>query len=64
MSKLNLLQLHTAVNELTVTNAAASGNAPSVSATGGDTNIDLNLTAKGIRPSFILMVLGKIQSLD
>jgi hypothetical protein len=36
-----------AVNELTVTNAA-TGNAPSVSATGGDTNIDLNLTPKGI----------------
>jgi hypothetical protein len=35
-----------AVNEVTVTNAA-TGNAPSVSATGGDTNIDLQLTAKG-----------------
>ena len=36
-----------AVNELTVTNAA-TGNAPEVSATGGDTNVDLNLTPKGI----------------
>ena len=36
-----------AVNELTVTNAA-TGNAPNVSATGGDTNVDLNLTPKGI----------------
>ena len=36
-----------AVNELTVTNAA-TGNAPEISATGGDTNVDLNLTPKGI----------------
>ena len=36
-----------AVNELTATNAA-TGNAPEVSATGTDTNIDLNLTPKGI----------------
>jgi len=35
-----------AVNELTVTNAATTG-APSVAATGGDTNISLNLVAKG-----------------
>jgi hypothetical protein len=35
-----------AVNEVTLTNAAA-GNAPSLSATGGDTNISLNLVAKG-----------------
>lgn len=35
-----------AVNELTVTNAA-TGNAPSLSATGDDTNINLNLVAKG-----------------
>ena len=35
-----------AVNELTITNAA-TGNAPSLSATGDDTNIDLELTAKG-----------------
>ena len=35
-----------AVNEITVTNSAAN-NAPSISATGGDTNIDLNLAAKG-----------------
>jgi len=36
-----------AVNQLDVTNAA-TGNAPEVSATGGDTNVDLNLTPKGI----------------
>jgi hypothetical protein len=35
-----------AVNELTLANAAAGG-APSLSATGGDTNINLNLVAKG-----------------
>jgi hypothetical protein len=35
-----------AVNEITVSNSAAN-NAPSISATGGDTNIDLNLAAKG-----------------
>jgi hypothetical protein len=36
-----------AVNEFTVTNAA-TGNAPALSATGDDTNIDLNLTPKGV----------------
>jgi hypothetical protein len=36
----------TAVNEVTVTNAAAS-NGPEISATGDDTNIDLKLTPKG-----------------
>lgn len=35
-----------AVNELTITNAATGAGA-SLSATGGDTNIDLNLTPKG-----------------
>ena len=35
-----------AVNEVTLTNAA-TGNAPSLSATGNDTNINLNLVAKG-----------------
>jgi len=51
----------TAVNEITVTNAAASGT-PNISATGDDTNIDLNLTAKGLgRVTF--NGTGKIQSL-
>jgi hypothetical protein len=36
-----------AVNEITVANAATT-NAPNVSVTGSDTNIDLNLTPKGI----------------
>jgi hypothetical protein len=35
-----------AVNEITLANAAA-GSAPSLTATGGDTNISLNLVAKG-----------------
>ena len=35
-----------AVNELTVANAA-TGNGPTISATGSDTNISVNLTAKG-----------------
>lgn len=35
-----------AVNELTLANAA-TGNAPTLSATGGDTNINLNISAKG-----------------
>ena len=35
-----------AVNEITVANAA-TGNAPTISATGGDTNIDITLTPKG-----------------
>jgi hypothetical protein len=49
-----------AVNEMTATNAA-TGNAPELSATGGDTNVDLNLTPKGIgRVTFNGQ--GKIQS--
>jgi|TARA_A100000172_G_scaffold35442_1_gene21548 hypothetical protein len=49
-----------AVNEFTVANAA-TGNAPAISATGGDTNIDLNLTPKGTgRATFNGQ--GKIQS--
>jgi len=49
-----------AVNEFTVANAA-TGNAPEISATGGDSNIDLNLTPKGVgRATFNGQ--GKIQS--
>ena len=49
-----------AVNEFTVTNAA-TGNAPSIAATGGDSNIDLNLTPKGVgRATFNGQ--GKIES--
>lgn len=35
-----------AVNEITVTNAA-TGNGPTIESTGGDTNIDLNIKSKG-----------------
>jgi hypothetical protein len=49
-----------AINEFTVKNAAV-GNAPDLQATGDDTNIDLNLTPKGIgRATFNGQ--GKIQS--
>lgn len=36
-----------AVNEITVANAA-TGNGPTISATGGDTNIDINIAGKGV----------------
>lgn len=39
-------QTASAVNEITVKNAA-TGNAPQIQATGGDTNVDLNLVPKG-----------------
>ncbi len=45
--QLTFLTTGSAVNELTVANAA-TGNSPSLAATGGDTNIDLTLSAKGI----------------
>lgn len=41
-----LVTTASAVNEVTLTNAAA-GNAPKLSATGGDTNINLQLAGKG-----------------
>jgi hypothetical protein len=47
-----------AVNEISVTNAATT-NPPAISATGGDTNIDLNLTPKGI--GRIILGAGKVQ---
>ena len=50
-----------AVNELTVVNAA-TGNAPQVQATGGDTNVDMTLTPKGIG-RVVLNGGGKIQQL-
>ena len=49
-----------AVNEFQITNAA-TGNAPEIAATGGDSNIDLTLTPKGVgRATFNGQ--GKIQS--
>lgn len=41
-----------AVNEITVTNAAGGGT-PTISATGGDTNIGLNLVSKGSSSVFV-----------
>ena len=49
-----------AVNEISVTNAA-TGNGPTVSATGGDTNLDLNINPKGI--GRVTLGAGKIQQL-
>jgi len=49
-----------AVNELTVANAA-TGDGPILSATGGDTNVDLNLTPKGTG-KVIFNGQGKIES--
>ena len=47
-----------AVNEISVTNAATT-NPPAISATGGDTDIDLNLTPKGI--GRVVLGAGAIQ---
>jgi hypothetical protein len=49
-----------AVNEVTVTNAA-TGDAPAISATGGDSNVDVNITPKGTGE---LKVDGKIKSIN
>ena len=49
-----------AVNEVTIANAA-TGTGPTISATGGDTNIDLKLTPKGTGNTFITsnsLILG------
>ena len=45
-----------AVNQIDVTNAA-TGNGPTISSTGGDTNINLNLTPKG---SGVVMIDGNV----
>jgi len=49
-----------AVNEFSVTNAATS-NSPALSVTGGDSNIDMTLTPKGI--GRVTLGAGKIQQL-
>jgi len=43
---IKITAIGSAVNEITIINAA-TGNGPTISATGNDTNIDLNLTPKG-----------------
>lgn len=49
-----------AVNEISVTNQA-TGSGPDISATGGDTNIDLNINGKGL--GRVTLGAGKIQQL-
>ena len=61
LEQIKFVTTGSAVNEFSVTNAAA-GNAPALSATGGDTNIDLTLTPKGIG-RVTLNGGGKIQQL-
>jgi hypothetical protein len=61
LEQIKFVTTASAVNELSVTNAA-TGNAPNLSATGGDTNIDLNLTPKGIGRA-TLNGLGKINAI-
>lgn len=43
---LSFIETGSAINEITITNAA-TGNGPTLSATGDDTDIDLNLVSKG-----------------
>ena len=55
-----------AVNEVTVTNAA-TGNAPQIAATGGDTNINLNLAGKGagvVNVASILKILRSYSTIN
>ena len=61
LEQIKFVTTGSAVNEFSVTNAAA-GNAPALSATGGDTNIDMTLTPKGIG-RVTLNGGGKIQQL-
>ena len=49
-----------AVNQIDVTNAA-TGNAPEIAATGGDSNIDFNINPKGI--GRVTLGAGKVQQL-
>jgi len=58
--QLKFVTTGSAVNEFQLTNAA-TGNAPALAVTGGDTNIDMNITPKGVgRATFNGQ--GKIQS--
>ena len=61
LQQLTFSKTASAVNEFTMANAA-TGNAPALSATGDDTNIDMNLTPKGIG-RVTLNGNGKIQGL-
>ena len=61
LQQLTFSKTASAVNEFTMANAA-TGNAPALFATGDDTNIDMNLTPKGIG-RVTLNGNGKIQGL-
>ena len=61
LQQLTFSKTASAVNEFTMANAA-TGNAPALSATGDDTNIDMNLTPKGIG-RVTLNGNGKIQGI-
>jgi len=57
---LKFVETGSAVNELTITNST-TGNAPELSATGDDTNVDLQLSAKGI--GRVVLGAGAIQQI-
>ena len=57
---IKFVKTSSAVNEISVTNAA-TGNGPTVAATGGDTNLDLNINPKGL--GRVTLGAGKIQQL-
>ena len=57
---IKFVKTSSAVNEISVTNQA-TGTGPSIAATGGDTNIDLNINPKGI--GRVTLGAGKIQQL-
>ena len=57
---IKFVKTSSAVNEISVTNQA-TGSGPDVSATGGDTNIDLNINGKGL--GRVTLGAGKIQQL-
>jgi hypothetical protein len=57
---IKFVKTSSAVNEISVTNQA-TGSGPDISATGGDTNIDLNINGKGL--GRVTLGAGKIQQL-
>ena len=57
---IKFVKTSSAVNEISVTNQA-TGTGPSIAATGGDANIDLNINPKGI--GRVTLGAGKIQQL-
>jgi hypothetical protein len=53
----------TAVNEITITNAATGG-APNIAASGIDSNIDLYLTSKGVTGNVVINGNARIQGVE